>query len=102
MCRAGLLGGCGAVLAIVRRRDDSGVLSSCRGDSGSDAADATLTVVGHRRWRSRLPRSAVDLYYGAGVAAASGYALANSVEPVVGASLVLAWCKGVPDLRMRR
>ena len=45
---------------------------------------------------------AVDLYYGAGVAAASGYALANSVEPVVGASLVLAWCKGVPDLRRRR
>ena len=44
----------------------------------------------------------VDLYYGAGVAAASGYALANSVEPVVGASLVLAWCKGLPDLRQRR
>jgi serine phosphatase RsbU (regulator of sigma subunit)/integral membrane sensor domain MASE1 len=45
---------------------------------------------------------AVDLYYGVGVRAAAGYALANSAEPVVGASLVLAWCKGVPDLRTRR
>jgi serine phosphatase RsbU (regulator of sigma subunit)/integral membrane sensor domain MASE1 len=44
---------------------------------------------------------AVDRYYGVGVPAASGYALANSVEPAVGASLVLAWCKGVPDLRTR-
>ncbi len=44
---------------------------------------------------------AVDLYYGVGVAAASGFALANSVEPVVGASLVLAWCNGPPDLRVR-
>src|SRR4029079_6399736 len=44
---------------------------------------------------------AVDLYYGVGVAAKSGFALANSVEPVVGASLVLAWCNGPPDLRVR-
>jgi serine phosphatase RsbU (regulator of sigma subunit)/integral membrane sensor domain MASE1 len=45
---------------------------------------------------------AVDLLYGVGVGNALGYALANSVEPVVGASLVLAWCHGVPDLRRRR
>ncbi len=45
---------------------------------------------------------AVDLYYGVGVGAALGFGLANSAEPVVGASLVLAWCKGVPDLRTRR
>ncbi len=45
---------------------------------------------------------AVDLYFGVGVRDALGYASANSVEPVVGASLVLAWCKGVPDLRTRR
>jgi serine phosphatase RsbU (regulator of sigma subunit)/integral membrane sensor domain MASE1 len=45
---------------------------------------------------------AVDLHYGVGIRAASGFALANSVEPAVGASLVWAWCKGVPDLRTRR
>ena len=42
---------------------------------------------------------AVDLHYGVGLRAASGFALANSVEPAVGASLVLGWCKGAPDLR---
>ena len=41
-------------------------------------------------------------YYGAGARTALGYAVANSVEPVVGASLVSGWCKGVPDLRKRR
>src|SRR6478736_1870339 len=44
---------------------------------------------------------AVDLRYGAGVRPASGFALANVVEPVVGASLVRAWCNGAPDLRTR-
>ena len=44
---------------------------------------------------------AVDLRYGVGVRVASGFAFANSVEPAVGASLVLAWCKGAPDLRAR-
>jgi serine phosphatase RsbU (regulator of sigma subunit)/integral membrane sensor domain MASE1 len=44
---------------------------------------------------------AVDLHYGVGLPAASGYSLANSVEPAIGASLVLAWCKGAPDLRAR-
>lgn len=44
---------------------------------------------------------AVDIRYGAGVRAASGFAFANSVEPAVGASLVWAWCRGVPDLRTR-
>ena len=36
----------------------------------------------------------VDLYYGAGVAAASGYAVANSVEPVVGASFGVGVVQG--------
>lgn len=45
---------------------------------------------------------AVDLSFGVGARTSSGYALANSVEAIVGASLVSAWCKGVPDLRMRR
>jgi serine phosphatase RsbU (regulator of sigma subunit)/integral membrane sensor domain MASE1 len=44
---------------------------------------------------------AVDLHYGVGVGAASGFALANSIEPVIGASLVWAWCNGAPDLRAR-
>ena len=44
---------------------------------------------------------AVDLFYDVNVGAAAGFALANSVEPVIGASLVLAWCKRTPDLRAR-
>ena len=43
----------------------------------------------------------VDLHYGVGLRAASGFALANSVEPAVGASLVWVWCNGAPDLRAR-
>ncbi len=45
---------------------------------------------------------AVDFHYGVGIRAASGFALANSVEPAVGAALALAWCNGMPDLRLRR
>ena len=48
-----------------------------------------------------LAEFAVDLRYGASPRSAAGLALANSVEPLIGASLVLAWCKGVPDLRDR-
>ena len=48
-----------------------------------------------------LAEFAVDLRYGVGWTAALGFAAANSVEPLIGASLVLAWCKGVPDLRRR-
>lgn len=44
----------------------------------------------------------VDLFFGVGARSALGYAFANSAEAVVGASLVSAWCKGVPDLRTRR
>lgn len=44
----------------------------------------------------------VDLYFGNSRAAAAGYALANIIEPLVGASLTLAWCRRVPDLRERR
>ncbi|AQT80967.1 serine/threonine protein phosphatase [Mycolicibacterium litorale] len=44
---------------------------------------------------------AVDLRYGTSLARAAGFAVANSVEPLVGASLVRAWCKGPPDLRRR-
>jgi len=44
---------------------------------------------------------AVDLRYGAALSTSAGFAVANSVEPLVGASLVRAWCKGPPDLRER-
>lgn len=44
---------------------------------------------------------AVDLRYGTSLGRAAGFAVANSVEPLVGASLVRAWCKGPPDLRRR-
>ncbi|MCX2929820.1 SpoIIE family protein phosphatase [Mycobacterium sp. CVI_P3] len=44
---------------------------------------------------------AVDLRYGTALTTAAGFALANSVEPLVGASLVRFWCKGPPDLRER-
>ncbi len=44
----------------------------------------------------------VDLRYGNPKPVAFGYALANVIEPLVGASLVLAWCRRAPDLRVRR
>lgn len=44
---------------------------------------------------------AVDLRYGAALGTSAGFAVANSMEPIVGASLVQAWCKGPPDLRKR-
>ena len=44
----------------------------------------------------------VDLYYGESLITAAGYVTANVVEPLIGASLVLAWCGGSPDLRRRR
>lgn len=46
--------------------------------------------------------SVVDRFTGAAVGAVGGYSLAAVVEPLVGASLVLAWCRGTPDLRDRR
>jgi serine phosphatase RsbU (regulator of sigma subunit)/integral membrane sensor domain MASE1 len=33
---------------------------------------------------------------------AAGFALANAVEPLIGASVVTIWCGGAPDLRQRR
>lgn len=44
----------------------------------------------------------VDTYYGDALWQAAGFGLANAVEPVVGASVALAWCAGRPDLRRRR
>lgn len=49
-----------------------------------------------------LAEVAVDLYAGAAHTAIAGYVLANSVEPLLGASVVLALRKGAPDLRRRR
>lgn len=44
---------------------------------------------------------AVDLHYGTTLPTALLFVVSNSVEPIIGASLVLAWCGGVPDLRRR-
>jgi serine phosphatase RsbU (regulator of sigma subunit) len=49
-----------------------------------------------------LGECAVDLHAGYAHTAIAGYVLANSVEPLLGASAVLALCKGVPDLRRRK
>ena len=43
----------------------------------------------------------VDLQHGLTLSLALAAAAANVVEPVVGASLVLRWCGGVPDLTKR-
>lgn len=44
----------------------------------------------------------VDTRYGSPWWVSAGFATANVVEPIIGASLVLAWCRGRPDLRVRR
>lgn len=44
----------------------------------------------------------VDTLYGSPLWVSGGFAAANVVEPLIGASLVLAGCRGRPDLRVRR
>lgn len=44
----------------------------------------------------------VDTVYGSPLWVSAGFAMANVVEPVIGAALVLAWCGGRPDLHDRR
>lgn len=44
----------------------------------------------------------VDTIYASPPWLSAAYAAANVVEPVIGASLVLSWCGGRPDLRRRR
>lgn len=44
----------------------------------------------------------VDTLFGSPLWVAGAFAAANVVEPLVGASLVLAFCGGRPDLRIRR
>lgn len=44
----------------------------------------------------------VDTIYGSPLWVSAGFAVANVVEPLVGATLVLAWCGGRPDLSRRR
>jgi serine phosphatase RsbU (regulator of sigma subunit)/integral membrane sensor domain MASE1 len=49
-----------------------------------------------------VPELMVDAGYGLSMPTAAGFALANAVEPLVGASVVTIWCGGAPDLRQRR
>lgn len=44
----------------------------------------------------------VDAAHGLSMPMAAGFALANAVEPLVGATVVRMWCGGAPDLRLRR
>jgi integral membrane sensor domain MASE1 len=44
----------------------------------------------------------VDIHFGTAPPLAAGYALANLIEPVLGAAVTLALCGGPPDLRQRR
>lgn len=44
----------------------------------------------------------VDIHYGSPLWVSLSFATANVVEPLVGAGLVLTWCGGRPDLRVRR
>ncbi len=44
----------------------------------------------------------LDVVHGMGTLTAAGFAAANALEPVVGASAVRAFCGGRPDLRRRR
>lgn len=68
---------------------------------------AALLLNPRTRWPAviaavALAEALVDISEGYAPAAIAGYALANSVEPLVGAILVLRWCGGRPDLRRRR
>lgn len=67
---------------------------------------AAMILTPRARWPAivagiAVAEIAVDLYYGTTLPTAVGFVLANSLEPIVGASVVLAWCAGVPDLRRR-
>ena len=44
----------------------------------------------------------VDIDYGEAPSEIVGYAVANTIEPLVGAALVRTWCGGPPDLRQRK
>jgi serine phosphatase RsbU (regulator of sigma subunit)/integral membrane sensor domain MASE1 len=66
-----------------------------------------MVVVRRRVWPAiavgaLLAEVLVDTYYGNDLWQAIGFGVANVIEPIVGASLVLAWCGGRPDLRERR
>lgn len=68
---------------------------------------AAMLMTPRTRWPAviaaiLLGEGTVDYVAGYEPTAIAGYMLANSAEPLLGASLVLAWCKGVPDLRRRR
>ena len=68
---------------------------------------AAMMLTNRSRWPAVIvaitaAEIVVDTYFGNARTVAVGFALANVVEPLVGASLTLAWCRGVPDLRTRR
>jgi serine phosphatase RsbU (regulator of sigma subunit)/integral membrane sensor domain MASE1 len=67
---------------------------------------AAMLLTDRRRWLAVIAaivvgELAVDLQHHLTLLVALGSAVANVVEPVVGASLVRRWCGGVPDLTTR-
>ncbi len=67
---------------------------------------AAMLLTPRRRWplivaAIAVAEISVDMYFGTSLPVAIGFVAANSLEPIVGASLVLAWCGGSPDLRRR-
>ena len=68
---------------------------------------AALLLTTRSRWPAViiaiiLGEILIDTYFGNPPTVAAGFAAANVVEPLIGASLTLRWCRGVPDLRDRR
>lgn len=69
-------------------------------------AVGAMILTPRKRWPVILAAIAiaqisVNLHYGSSAWDVAGYTAANLIEPLVGASLALRWCGGVPDLRDR-
>lgn len=67
---------------------------------------AAMLLTNRARWAAVVAaivaaELVVDAHHGMDMLAAAGLAAANAIEPLVGASLVRAWCGGAPDLRRR-
>lgn len=68
---------------------------------------AAMLLTGRSRWPVIVlavvaAQTLLDVAFGEPWAAIAGYVAANALEPLVGASVVLAACGGFPDLRRRR
>lgn len=67
---------------------------------------AAMVLTRRRHWpvivgAIALAEFIIDRWHGVDLATLAGYALANTVEPVIGAAVVRAWCGRPPDLHQR-